>query len=68
MEEPVARDRTVGVAMTKSDRVLGVFAGTAMVVGGVLSLDGNRWGFLLVSLAAAFLAVVAFLAARRHFG
>jgi hypothetical protein len=43
----------MGTAMSKWSRVLGFVAGGIMVVGGLLGLEGYRWGWVLGAAAAA---------------
>jgi hypothetical protein len=38
--------------MSRWGRVLGVGAGVAMIIGGLLVLEGSRWGYLLFAGAA----------------
>jgi hypothetical protein len=39
--------------MSRWGRVLGVGTGVVMIVGGLLALEGYRWGWMLVAAAAA---------------
>jgi hypothetical protein len=39
--------------MSRWGRVLGFCAGMAMIVGGLATLEGDRWGWMLVAAAAA---------------
>jgi hypothetical protein len=43
----------VGAAMSRWSRVLCAGAGVVMVVGGLLGLEGYRWGWVLGAAAAA---------------
>ncbi len=43
--------------MSGWSRVLGVAAGVAMIVAGLLALEGSRWAALLAAGAAVVLAV-----------
>jgi hypothetical protein len=52
--------------MSRRHRVLGAAAGIVMIVGGVLVLEGNRWGYLVF--AGAGLLVVGPLAVGRRSG
>jgi hypothetical protein len=54
-------------AVSRWGRVLAAAGGVAMVVGGLLVLNGSRWGYLLVA-AAAVVVVVCALAVGRRFG
>jgi hypothetical protein len=51
--------------MSRWDRVLGVGAGIVMIVGGVLVLQGNRWGYLVFAAAGMLLVVGPFAVGRR---
>jgi hypothetical protein len=53
--------------MSRWGRALSAAGGAAMVVGGLLALNGSRWGYLLVA-AAAVVVVVGALAVRRRSG
>jgi hypothetical protein len=48
----------VGSAMSRWSRVLGFGVGLVMIVGGLLALEGYRWGWVLVAAAAAAGALV----------
>jgi hypothetical protein len=52
--------------MSRWGRALSAAGGVAMVVGGLLVLNGSRWGYLLV--AAAVVVVVGALAVGRRSG
>jgi hypothetical protein len=51
--------------MSGWSRVLGVGAGVAMIVAGLLALEGSRWAALLMAGAAVVLAVGPLAAWRR---
>jgi hypothetical protein len=46
-------DRKWSAATSRWGRVLGAGGGMAMIVGGLLELEGYRWGWMLVVAAAA---------------
>jgi hypothetical protein len=51
--------------MSGWSRVLAACAGVAMIIAGVLALEGNRWAALLAAAAAVVLAVGPLAAWRR---
>jgi uncharacterized membrane protein (UPF0136 family) len=68
--EYLVAQSTMGAAMSRWSRVLGVGAGAVIVVGGLLQLAGYRWGWVLAAAgaAAAALVVTGSLAAGRRSG
>jgi hypothetical protein len=57
----------MGAVMSRWGRVFGVGAGIVMIVGGVLVLQGNRWGYLVFA-SAGMLLVISPLAVGRRSG